>query len=90
MRGLAAALRGQVAQLAIAWLLAKPAATSVILGASKLAQLEDSLRAVDVELTADEIAALDALLPPARPYPHWFIDLTKDQAHTNALGATKE
>jgi aryl-alcohol dehydrogenase-like predicted oxidoreductase len=89
MRALAAEKDCSIAQLAIAWLLAKPAATSVILGASKLAQLEDNLGAADVDLSAEEEAALDALLPPARPYPHWFIDLTADQAHTSALGAAE-
>jgi len=90
MRGLAAEKGCSVAQLAIAWLLAKPAATSIILGASKLAQLKDNLGAIDVDLSEEEVTALDWFLPPARPYPHWFIDLTVDQAHMSALGAAGE
>ena len=73
------------AQIAIAWLLAKPEATSVTIGASKMTQLEDSLGAVDVELSADELATLDAAMPPPRVYPNWFTEATADQAHTQAL-----
>jgi len=57
-----AAQRGEKpAQVAIAWLLAKPAVTAPILGATKLAQLDDPIKAVSAApLTADEIAALEA------------------------------
>ena len=44
-------------QVALAWLLAKQPVTSVILGAAKLSQLEDNLGAVNVKLTAEEVAA---------------------------------
>ncbi len=48
------------AQVAIAWLLAKPAVTAPIIGATRLAQLEDPLKAVDAPLSAEEIAILEA------------------------------
>ena len=48
------------AQVAIAWLLAKPAVTAPIIGATKLAQLEDPLKAADAPLSAEEIAILEA------------------------------
>ncbi len=50
------------AQVALAWLLSRPALAAPILGVSKLRHLEDAVGAVDVHLTADEIAALE------RPY----------------------
>lgn len=58
----------------LAWLLAKPHVTSVIIGAKRVEQLEDNLGAVDVVLTDDELARLDAVsaLPPC--YPGWMID----------------
>lgn len=60
-----------VAQLAIAWLLHKPAVTSVILGVSKLAQLEENLGAKADLLTDENVAALDAITaPPPSPYPN--------------------
>jgi aryl-alcohol dehydrogenase-like predicted oxidoreductase len=49
-----------VAQVVLAWLLARPSVTSVLIGASKLAQLDDNLGAADVHLTPDDIAELDA------------------------------
>jgi aryl-alcohol dehydrogenase-like predicted oxidoreductase len=54
------------AQIALAWLLSKPAVTAPIVGATKLAHLEDAVAAVDVTLSEDEIATLEA---PYRPHP---------------------
>ena len=48
-----------VPQVALAWILANTAVTSVIIGARKIAQLDDNLKAVDVTLTADDMKALD-------------------------------
>jgi aryl-alcohol dehydrogenase-like predicted oxidoreductase len=49
------------AQVAIAWLLSKPAVTAPIIGATKLAQLDDPIRAVEAPpLSAEEIARLEA------------------------------
>ncbi|MEM7797754.1 MAG: aldo/keto reductase [Chloroflexota bacterium] len=53
------------AQVALAWLLSKPAVTSPIIGSTKLHHLEDAIKAVDVVLTEEEIAALEA---PYRPH----------------------
>lgn len=49
------------AQAAIAWVLANPAITSVILGASKAAQLADSIAAADLKLAPDLAARLEDL-----------------------------
>ncbi len=61
------------ARISLAWLLAKPVVTSVIIGAKRLDQLQDNLAAVDLKLTADEIAQLDEVsaLPPE--YPGWML-----------------
>src|SRR5579863_4472441 len=47
------------AQIALAWLLAKPVVAAPIVGATKLQHLDDALASVDVRLSADEIAALE-------------------------------
>jgi aryl-alcohol dehydrogenase-like predicted oxidoreductase len=67
-----------VAQIALAWLLAQPVTTSVIIGARRLDQLEDNLKSVDVALTADELKALDDVsrLPPE--YPAWMSAAASD------------
>jgi aryl-alcohol dehydrogenase-like predicted oxidoreductase len=56
-----AAARGvPMAQVALAWVLAKSEVTAPIVGVSKMAQLDDALAALQVELTSEEIAALEA------------------------------
>ena len=54
------------AQIALAWLLSRPAVTAPIVGATQLGQLEDAIAAVGIELSDDEIAALEA---PYRAHP---------------------
>jgi len=52
------------AQIALAWLLAKPVVTAPIIGASRSEQLADLVKAVDIELTQEEIAALEKIYQP--------------------------
>ncbi len=59
-----------VAAVALAWVAAQPAVSSVIIGARRLSQLEDNIRAADVNLTAEELARLDALTEPRLGFPH--------------------
>ena len=85
MREFAKKHDASVAQVALAWLLAKPVVSSVIIGASKIHQLEDNLKAVDVNLTPEEVAELDAMTKPQLLYPHWFNQNLADQKHKEAL-----
>ena len=78
--------RASVAQIALAWLLAKPWATTILLGASKLAQLDDNLGAADLDLSAEEVARLDAITAPSPLYPDWFNEKTADTKTREALG----
>jgi aryl-alcohol dehydrogenase-like predicted oxidoreductase len=59
------------AQIAIAYLLGRPAVTSVIIGARTEEQLIDNLAAANVALTAEERARLDAVSQPILLYPYW-------------------
>jgi len=54
------------AQVALAWLLSKPYVTAPIVGASKMSHLEDAIKATEIKLTDEEIAALEE---PYRPHP---------------------
>lgn len=72
LKAIAAARRATPAQVAIAWLLAKTHVTTVLVGASRMTQLEDNLGAADLALTADEVAGLDSLTAPTPTYPNWF------------------
>ncbi|MEU3186722.1 aldo/keto reductase [Streptomyces sp. NPDC006923] len=62
------------ARIALAWLLARPAVTSVLVGAKRLDQLRDNVAAVDVVLTHEETRQLDEVsqLPPE--YPGWMVE----------------
>jgi aryl-alcohol dehydrogenase-like predicted oxidoreductase len=86
MREIAGRHKASVAQVAIAWLLAKKAVTSVIVGASKPHQLEDNLGASGLVLGVDELTELDALTKPAPVYPNWFGELVLDGPAKQALG----
>jgi aryl-alcohol dehydrogenase (NADP+) len=60
-----------MAEVALAWVTARPAVTSTILGARTLGQLEANLRSARLELTAAETAALDAASDPrVADYPY--------------------
>ena len=62
-----------MAAVALAWVLAKPFVTSVIIGAKRVDQLQQNLSAVNLQLTEDDMLKLDEVsaLPPE--YPGWMI-----------------
>ena len=61
-----------VAQVALAWLLHQKAVSSVIIGAKKIEQLEDNLKATEIELTGEELDALGKVSELPREYPGWM------------------
>lgn len=63
-----------VAQVALAYVLAKPFVTSVIIGARRIDQLEDNLAAADVVLTPEELMQLDAVSALPTEYPGWMLE----------------
>ena len=68
-----------VAQIALAWILANEQVTSVIIGAKKIAQLDDNLKASDVTLTPDDLKALDEASKLTPEYPAWMDSLGSDR-----------
>ena|SRR5947209_6845561 len=76
-----------VAAVSLAWLLTRPAVTSVLIGASKISQLQDNLRAVDVKLSPEELQKIDALTEPSAIYPNWFNRKIRDDKLEEALAA---
>lgn len=77
---------GTVARIALAWLLAKPHVTSVIVGASSLSQLEDNLKSVAVQLREAELTKLEEMTAPKTLCPNWFTETTTDPEHKRTLG----
>ena len=65
-RKVAAELGVSSAEVSLAWLLSRPGVAAPIIGASKIAHLESAVRALDVKLSAENIASLEA---PYEPHP---------------------
>jgi len=61
------------AAVSLAWLLAKPAVSSVIFGARSVEQLDDNLKAADVKLSAEDVKRLDDASAFELGYPYNFI-----------------
>lgn len=67
-----AARRGvSPAETGLAWLLSRPGVTAPVVGVTKLAQLDAAVRGLDLVLTADELAELEAPYTP-RPIRGWY------------------
>jgi len=63
-----------IAQVALAWLLAQSGVTSIIIGANKMSQLEDNLKAAEIKLSAEEVERISATTKPHTLYPQWMIE----------------
>jgi aryl-alcohol dehydrogenase-like predicted oxidoreductase len=73
MQPMARARGVSVAQIAIAWLLHQRVVSSVIIGVRRLDQLTDNVAACAVDLTAEELAALDLASGLPAEYPGWML-----------------
>ena len=74
------------AQVSLAWLLTRPAVSSILIGASSAAQLADNVAAANVKLAAEDLAELDSATKPTQPYPNWFTERVADAKSHEALG----
>ncbi|MEU3183734.1 aldo/keto reductase [Streptomyces sp. NPDC006923] len=73
LRAIAERHNSGVARVAVAWVLAQPGVTSVILGARRPEQLAETLGALELELTEQDLAELDAVSSPVVPaYPRYM------------------
>jgi aryl-alcohol dehydrogenase-like predicted oxidoreductase len=70
VKNVASEVQKSPAQVALAWLLSKSTVTSVLLGASKLAQLENNLGALNTRLSPDQIKRLDDVSSLEMGFPH--------------------
>jgi aryl-alcohol dehydrogenase-like predicted oxidoreductase len=61
------------ARLSLAWLLAKPVITSVIIGAKRVEQLQDNLASIQLTLTLDELKEMDQVSALPLEYPGWVL-----------------
>jgi aryl-alcohol dehydrogenase-like predicted oxidoreductase len=79
------------ARVALAWVQAQPGVTSTIIGARRLAQLEDNVKALEVKLSAEELGRLDALTKPVFGFPQnmqsWFPSIHNGGTSVNGVFA---
>jgi aryl-alcohol dehydrogenase-like predicted oxidoreductase len=73
MRPMAASRNVSVAQIALAWLLAKPFVTTVIIGAKSMDQLRDNIDSTRVRLDDAEVKQLDEVSALPAEYPGWML-----------------
>lgn len=59
------------AQVALAWLLTRPAVSSLVVGGRNAAQFADNIAAVSLHLRDEDLARLDAVSKPPLIYPYW-------------------
>ena len=69
MEKIAGELNTTVPRIALAWLSGRTAVASTIIGARTIEQLDDNIGALDVKLTPEHVATLDAATKPALPFP---------------------
>ncbi len=73
MRPMATSRNVSVAQIALAWLLAKPFVTTVIIGAKSMDQLRDNIESTRVQLDDSEVKELDEVSALPAEYPGWML-----------------
>jgi aryl-alcohol dehydrogenase-like predicted oxidoreductase len=66
-----------VAQAALRWVMDRPGVASTIIGARSIAQLDDNMGAMGVQLDAEDVALLDGLSRPELPFPCEFLDFVR-------------
>jgi aryl-alcohol dehydrogenase-like predicted oxidoreductase len=87
MRPMATSRNVSVAQIALAWLLAKPFVTTVIIGAKSMDQLRDNIGSTRVRLDDAEVKQLDEISALPAEYPGWMLSY---QGQARAKAPVKE
>jgi len=74
-------LQASPASVALAWVQGRPGVASTIIGARRMEQLEQNLAALDLRLSADQIARLDQLSKPTLGFPMQFMNVASMYSH---------
>lgn len=90
LRGVARELGRSPAQVALAWISRRPGVGSTLIGATKLAQLEESLHALELELPAELAARLESASRPESAHPYFFFEPATRQGMTGGAKVRAE
>lgn len=74
MAEIAAGYNASVARIALAWMLNKPAVTSIIIGAKRNEQLLDNIAATNLKLSGEDLKKLDEISALSPEYPGWMVE----------------
>jgi aryl-alcohol dehydrogenase-like predicted oxidoreductase len=74
MAEIAARYDASVARVALAWMLRKPAVTSIIIGAKRTEQLLDNIAATELQLSEEDMNKLDEIGELSLEYPGWMVE----------------
>ena len=74
-------LQTSPASVALAWVQGRPGVASTIIGARRMEQLEQNLAALDLQLSADQIARLNQLSKPTLGFPMQFMSVASMYSH---------
>lgn len=82
---IAAKHTASISQVALAWTMQKYFVSSVLIGATKLSQLEDNLKASNLQLDEEDLAQIEELTTTPPPYPAWMQPMGVDETIANSL-----
>src|SRR5262245_16503813 len=74
------------AQVSLAWLLTRPAVSSLLVGAASAKHLDENIGHADLKLDTDDLTQLEAATKPTPIYPNWFTGRVADTKAHEALG----
>jgi aryl-alcohol dehydrogenase-like predicted oxidoreductase len=79
LRSVAEEMGRPMAQVALAWVAARPGVSSVLMGASRAEQVRENAASLDIELSPDQQARLDSAGAPPALNPYFIFDLPRDR-----------
>jgi aryl-alcohol dehydrogenase-like predicted oxidoreductase len=79
LRAVAAEIGRPMAQVALAWVAARPGVSSVLIGASRPAQVQENVASLDIILSAEQQGRLDAVGAPPQLNPYFIFDLPRER-----------
>lgn len=85
LRTIADKHQASIAQVALAWVMQQSFVSSVLIGATKLEQLDDNLKSAQLTLDQEDLRTIEELTAIQPPYPAWMQPMGIDMLTSEAL-----